>query len=767
MTGTASSPGTQTTDDHVSVGGGANSADEIRLASRDIGAGLRQNDLSVPDMHCGGCIRKVEQALNALDGVERARVNLTEKRVSVAWRDTAGPPPLFDALGRIGFRAHLADDGARRADPELTKLLRALAVAGFAAGNIMLLSVSVWSGADAALRDLFHWISAAIALPVLLYSGRVFFRPAWQAVRRGHANMDVPISIGVILAYLMSLYDTVGQQQHVYFDAAVTLLFVLLIGRTLDHLMRQRARSAITGLARLGARGAMVVQDDGSRAYRPVAEIRPGMTILLAMGERVPVDAVVVSGTSDIDRSLVSGESAPAAVAGGDVLEAGTLNLTAPLTIRATAEAGQSFLAEMVRLIDVAEAGRAGYRRIADRAAALYAPVVHSAAFATFLAWLYIAGDIHRALTVAIAVLIITCPCALGLAVPIVQVVAARRLFERGILVKDSAAMERLAGIDTVIFDKTGTLTLGAPRLDDRAGRDPAHVALAVALAAQSRHPYSRALVARFGADPASASAFEAVAEHPGCGIEARQGADVIRLGRPDWAAPGAALADEGDGRSRTVLARNGRLLESFAFGDPLRPGVAQAIARLRARGIEIEIMSGDRREAVARLAEGLGVTAFSADVRPADKAARVAELSAAGRKVLMVGDGLNDVPALAAADVSMSPSSGADIGRNAADFVFLHDSLETVATAIEVSRRAAALVRQNLGLAVLYNALTLPLAALGFVTPLLAALAMSSSSILVVANALRLNGGAGKRQSSAGGRTAAKAGLRPAEAAR
>jgi len=711
---------------------------EILLASRPIAGNLRQTDLSVPDVHCGACIHTVEKALGGLKGVSSARVNLSTKRVTIKWRaDIETPPPFIETLRHVGYEAHLFEVDGDAKDATLSELIRALAVSGFAAGNIMLFSVSVWSGAEPATRDLFHGLSALIALPTLLYAGRPFFRSAWQALRHGRTNMDVPISLGVSLAFGMSLYETAIHGPHAYFDASVSLLFFLLIGRTLDHMMRERARVAVKGLARLAARGALVQQADGSQTYLPVAEIKPGMTILLAAGERVPVDAVVTQGLSELDVSLVTGESVPQPAQPSTELRAGTLNLTGPLTITASAAANDSFLAEMLRMMEAAEQGRSAYRRIADRASSLYAPVVHLTALLTLIGWMFVEGDWHHAITIAVAVLIITCPCALGLAVPMVQVVAARRLFEAGIMIKDGGALERLAEVDTIVFDKTGTLTQGNPRLVDAEKLDPAMLTLAGTIAAHSRHPFSRALASvALAAKPPIA--FDAISEVPGCGMEARMDGSVLRLGRPEWALDCVAGADIN--ASSVVLSRDGKRLADFRFEDSLRAGAADSVTELKRDGFAIEVVSGDREAPVRALAASLGVSAF-AGVLPGGKAEHVADLAKAGKKVLMVGDGLNDTPALMAAHASMAPASAADVGRNAADLVFLRDNLEAVPLAIAVSREAQKLVRQNLALAVGYNFIAVPIAILGYVTPLVAAIAMSGSSIVVVANALRLRG--------------------------
>jgi Cu2+-exporting ATPase len=708
------------------------------MASRSLGDGRWQTDLSVPAVHCGACIQAIETALNELEGVENARVNLSTKRVSVRWRGQAAPA-IVATLNRLGYAAHLFDTDEKGRDETLAELIRAVAVSGFAAGNIMLLSVSVWSGADDATRDLFHWLSALIAIPALAFAGRIFFRSAWSALSHGRMNMDVPIAIGVSLAYGLSLFETINHGQHAYFDAAVSLLFFLLIGRTLDHLMRERTRTAVTGLARLAPRGAMVVRHDGSRDYLPLAEIEPGMRLLIAAGERIPVDGFVLRGTSDIDCSLVTGESTAQPAVASMVLRAGMLNLAQPLTIEATAAAKDSFLSEMVRMMEAAEGGRARYRRIADRASALYSPVVHLTAFLTFLGWMVATGDWHRAITIAIAVLIITCPCALGLAVPIVQVVAARRLFENGIMVKDGSAMERMAEIDIAVFDKTGTLTTGAPVLANAGDIDVEALDIAAAMAEHSRHPFSKAIVAAAGAR--SPVEFTSVDEVAGNGIEATLAGTTWRLGRADWAisVAGRELIEA----QGTVLSKNGASEAVFRFEERLRPGAEKAVADLRERGIGIEVVSGDRHDAVAAVAGRLGVDHFRAEVLPGGKAAHLADLAAAGRKVLMVGDGLNDAPALAAAHVSMAPATAADVGRNAADFVFLRESIAAVPLSLDVSRKAGRLIRQNFALAIGYNMLAVPIAIAGHVTPLIAAVAMSLSSIIVIANAMRLTVGA------------------------
>lgn len=707
---------------------------EVILASRRLGDGTCQTDASVPQAHCAGCIATIEGALLRLEGVISARVNLTGKRVVVRWRDGALPPPILETLAAAGFEATLTDTSVEGGDPAFSRILRALALAGFASMNIMMLSVSIWSGSDVQTRNAFHVISGILALPTIIYSGSIFFESAWRALRTGRTNMDVPISVGIILAFGLSVFDTLVGRPHAYFDAVTSLLFFLLAGRAADHAMRGRARDAVRSLARLMPRGATVVMPNGEHEHREVAAIEKGDAVLVLAGERVPVDGTVLSGRASLDLSVVSGESLPERVEPGSEILSGSLSLDGALTVRVDRAAKDSFLSDMARLMEAAEDGRLRYRRIADRAASLYSPVVHLLALATFAAWIAFGADVHSSLTVAISVLIITCPCALGLAVPMVQAVAARRLFSAGITLKDGAALERLSEVDHVAFDKTGVLTFGLPVVV-AASLPKEELERAASLARHSRHPISRAVA---GLLPDARHAVHRVQEEPGSGIEGLISGKVYRLGRPAWAAGPSAIGGPG----RVCLTADGRELGAFTFSDAVRPGAADAVRRLHGMGIGAEIISGDAAERVRTVATAVGLDQATAEVLPRGKVERLETLRRTGRRVLMVGDGLNDAPALGAAFVSMAPATAADIGRNAADLVFLGSSLNSVPIAIRIARKARSLVRQNIALSIGYNALALPLAVSGHVTPLIAAIAMSTSSILVIANALRLSGG-------------------------
>ncbi|AXI53313.1 Copper-exporting P-type ATPase (plasmid) [Pseudoseohaeicola sp. NH-UV-7] len=692
--------------------------------------------LSLPTIHCQACISKVERALDAVPGVRSARVNLTLKRALVDAAPDVSADDLVAVLDGIGFEAHELDTAALQAtqnDRAGRELLMRLAVAGFASMNVMLLSVAVWSGAEDATRDLFHWISAAITLPAIAFCGQPFFRNAWAALSVGRLNMDVPITLAILLALATSLWETSLSGHHAYFDAALTLTFFLLAGRYLDHRTRAVARSAAQELAALEVPRAWRVASDGTSAEVQVAELALGDLVLVRPGGRMPVDGIIETGRSELDRSLLTGETVPVFAEPGQSVSAGEVNLTGPLTIRATAVGQDTSLHRMADLVAIAESGRSRYTSLADAAAKLYAPGVHILSALSFLGWLLWSGDLRMALNIAAAVLIITCPCALGLAVPAVTTAASGRLFRKGLLIKHATALERLAEVDAVVFDKTGTLTEGTPVLTNLDAIDPQHAAVALALAEASSHPLSIALARAARAAGITPATLTRIVEVPGYGTKAMLDDKVVRLGRAAWvgAAPAAVTS--------TFLQIGDQTAVPFEFSDRPRSGAASAVAALQKAGLDVVMMSGDSPLAVENLARQLGITDWRAEALPQDKSAAVAALSAQGKKVLMVGDGLNDTAALAAAHVSISPASALDAARVASDIVLLGSDLEPIADALSVARKATARIRENFRIATLYNVIAVPIAVIGLATPLVAALAMSTSSITVSLNALRL----------------------------
>ncbi len=690
-------------------------------------APLATTRLTVPGMKCAGCIGKLERELPKVPGIAAARANLTAKRVAITHDPALGEDALAGALLALGFEAQpVADNPLGDETKERKQLNRALGVAGFGMMNVMLLSVSVWSGAEGATRELFHWLSALIALPVIAYSGRPFFQSAWMALSHRRTNMDVPISIGVILATCLSLYETITGGEHAFFDSAVMLLFFLLAGRALDAEMRTRTRAVIGALLGRMGKSASVVAPDGTTRRVAAKDLAPGMLVLVAAGEALAADGEVVEGASALDNAMLTGESAPEPVGPGAAVHAGAINLAAPIRVRLTRVAEDTALAEIARLMDEAGQSRSSYVRIADRASRAYAPVVHTLALVALVGWMIAGAGWHTSLTIAIAVLIITCPCAMGLAVPAAQVVASGALLRRGLLVKDGSALERLAECDVVLLDKTGTLTLGEPRAEV-SGLDPEARSIALGLAQASRHPLSRGLAAALLREGAAPAAIEDIREASGAGLTGRWQGLAVALEKPRDAAD--ALA--------TCL-RIGETRRTIAFADPLRPDAAAALAALEAEGLPASILSGDRAAPVAATARALGLEA-RAEASPQAKLAALEALKAQGHRPLMVGDGLNDGPALAAAHASIAPGTASVASQQAADAVFIGEALMPVALAVRVAKRTMRIVRENFAFSILYNVLAVPLALMGLVTPLVAAIAMSVSSLVVVANSLRL----------------------------
>ncbi len=728
-------------------------------------------DLAVENIDCAACIPHIEHALKPIPGVIQARVNLSTRRLALIWRgERSLGKTLTTRLAMLGYRAvPYSPERLREIEGRKDRdLLRAMAVSGFAAANVMLISVAVWSGAVSdmgpATRDFLHWISALIALPAVAFAGMPFYRGAYEGLKAGRMTMDLPISLAVILAAGMSLFETASGGEHAYFDASVTLLFFLNIGRYLDRRARENARSAATQMMLLGAVAAQVEEEDGTLRALPARDLKPGMIVHVAAGERVPADGVLISGETLFDTSMIDGETLPKKAGRGERIYAGTMNTGIPARIRIDAAGEDTLLAEIVRLIEKAEQGRARYVRLAERAAGYYAPAVHILAALCFGAWLMMGAGWQVALLNAIAVLIVTCPCALGLAVPAVQVVASGGLMRAGILLKASDALERIAIADTIVFDKTGTLTLGQPQL--RPGSyAPEDLALAAALARESRHPLSRAIAAAAAHMELRLPHLHDIEERPGYGIRGRNDAgQEIRLGNARW----CGVEESGDtpetdedeqaGMAQIWLTRGGNAPVRFVLDNLPRADAAQTIARLKQMGYRLAILSGDRESAVARLARTLGIDDYRADQRPADKAAYLEELARNGHKVLMVGDGLNDGPALAGAFVSLSPAGGTDIARAAADAVFSGPSLQPVITIIETAKRARRLILQNFALSIAYNFIAVPLAFAGLVTPLIAAIAMSGSSLAVTLNAMRLKLFFHNRGRTAGGSSREKA---------
>ncbi|MDE0531594.1 MAG: heavy metal translocating P-type ATPase [Albidovulum sp.] len=691
--------------------------------------------LSLPGIHCGNCISAVESSLARFPGVLSARVNLTLRRVAVDADSTVSSRDLVEELSGVGIEALELDADTINAS-DLDEVGRALllrvGVAGFAALNVMLFSIGIWSGAENATRELLHWVSALVALPALAYAAQPFLLAAFRALIVGRLSMDVPISVAIILAAGMSLYEVSAGGRHAYFDAALALTFFLLAGRFLDHRARASARSAALELAALEAPRARRIKM-GKTEILQVGGIYPGDRILVLAGERIPVDGRVVEGSSEIDRSHLTGENMPATAGTDSVVSAGELNLTGALTIEAAAIGESTRLRKLARAVEIAETARNKYSSYANRAAAFYVPAVHILAVLAFAGWYWSEGDLRLALNVAIAVLIITCPCALGLAVPAVSTVAGGRLFSRNILLKSETALERLALIDTVVFDKTGTLTSGKFKFSDDGSVSRRDFAIAASLCAISQHPLSVSLVKAARDSGIEAARIADARESPGNGIEGRWRDQRVRFGRAEWV---GASPNSGN----CAFLKIGR--ESpikFAYAESVRNDARNSINGFKARGIEVRILSGDLEEAVARVADQLGISNWAARVSPEQKMSEIFELAARGKRVLMVGDGLNDTGALASAHVSAAPASALDAARVASDIVVLGTNLEALNQGHGIARSARKRILENFGIAAAYNAIAIPLAMLGFATPLAAAIAMSASSLTVTFNSLRV----------------------------
>ncbi|MBI5463157.1 MAG: heavy metal translocating P-type ATPase [Gammaproteobacteria bacterium] len=717
---------------------------------------LREASLILEGIVCAACVWLNERHVGRLPGVSEFQVNYTTHRARVKWDESKIHfSDILRAIGAIGYIAHPFDPGRQEAvyKRERSLALRRVAVAGLGMMQVMMLAVALYagdySGIDAGLEQFLRWVSFAIALPVILYSSRPFFQSAWRDLKHRQLGMDVPVALGIGGAFLASIWHTVVGHGAIYFDSVIMFSFFLLTGRYLEMIARHRAGQAAEALVKLLPATAARILPEGDEIVA-VAELAPGDRVRIKPGETVPADGMVLEGVSSVDEALLTGESLPQSRRAGEELVGGTVNIESPLIMRVDKVGADTVLSAIIRLLDRAQTEKPFIAQVADRVAAWFVAVLLVLAGA--IAWYWWQVDPTRAFAITLSVLVVTCPCALSLATPVALTAATGALTRMGVLTTRSHALETLARVTHVVFDKTGTLTEGRLNLTQvvRLGaqtRDRC-VAVAAALEQGSEHPLGRALIATAGAGTLlPVSDLRAVA---GEGMDGTVQGVNYRIGTLEFA---QALSDRGGGDRRddlpetlaeavgtvVYLADNRGLLAGFVFEDTLRSGAAEAVAELRKLGIEVQLLSGDAERPVQQVAATLGIAAAEARLKPADKLVRLQALQAQGAVVAMIGDGVNDAPVLAAAQVSLAMGSGTQLAAAASDMVLLSERLAHLAPAVLMARRTLSVIRQNLAWSLVYNVVAVPLAAMGWITPWMAAIGMSASSLLVVVNALRL----------------------------
>ncbi len=728
---------------------------------RPSGAGgdAREATLLIEGLRCGACAWLIERSLATLPGLEACTVNFATERAVVRWDPrTLKLSALLARIGNVGYQARPFDPAQREAGLLRTgrQAFRRLFVAGLGMMQVMMYAVPAYlaeaGDIEPEYASLMRWASLVLTAPVVFYSASPFFAGAWRDLKARAPGMDVPVAIGIAAAFAASVWSTASGTGEVYFDSVTMFVFLLLGARYLEWMARRRASRALDAIAsgapeaatRVVAGSAPPGTMTETTETVPVSRLVTGDLVRVAVGERIPVDATIVDGRSAIDQSLLTGESTPVARGTGDEVPGGAINAGNPLLLRVLRPGAQSTLSVIERLIERAAADKPRIAQLADRVAGWFTAALLVFAALVLLAWWLV--DPSRAMPIAIAVLVVSCPCALSLATPAALAASTGAVTRRGVLVTRGHALEALAHCTDVVFDKTGTLTEGRPRLvaiEARPGApdEATLLSIAAALETGSTHPFAQALRAAalaHGTDAGSASPqdIEAV---PGSGIEAGIAGKRYRLGSADWIAQWHRLDGSDDDRSEVWLADRERALARFVLEDTPRDDAATAVARLARAGMRVHLLSGDRDGPVQRTADRLGITQRRAQASPADKLAYLHALQSEGRRVLVVGDGINDAPVLAAADVSIAVGEATTLARAAADVVMLSPRVETIAALLDQARRTRQVIVQNLGWAALYNAVAIPAAAFGFVPPWLAALGMSASSLLVAGNALRL----------------------------
>jgi len=696
-------------------------------------------NLFVYGVNCASCIRSIEGALKKIPNVTYARVNMSTKRLVVKWQDNkALCDSLINAVEKAGYKTKVFDPSLiKNTEREEEKtLLKYIAVAGFAAGNIMLLSFALWTSSAEEMgvetRSLLHWFSALIAMPAIIYSGRAFFKPAFNAIKNRSSNMDIPISVALIITMSVSFYGTIIQQEDVYFDSAIMLLFFLLIGRYLDKKARSKSLEAAGEITSLLIPTANIIKDGKAKTIKS-SDIKPNMILIVAKGEHIASDGVIIDGESEIDNSLISGESIPQKLVIGDKVFAGTLNLGNPIKIKTSKTQDNALLSDIIKLMEKAEQRQSKYINFSEKVTKLYTPIVHLMALATFIFYLFYGSDWQMALLTATTVLIITCPCAIALAVPVVQVIASGNLFKNGVFIKSGNALEKLSDIDILVIDKTGTLTLGKPELKNIDIIPQEELKIITSMASKSLHPLSQALMVK----DISLLNLD-VKEVSGSGLETKYKGKTARLGNKEWCGINDNKKITPPHITELWFKYGDKEPLCLLLEDKIRPDAKETIEKLKENNIKTILLSGDRAEIVQHVALKLGIEDFHSEQNPADKINYLKELKDKGLKPLMIGDGLNDAPALAEAHASISPGSAIDITKNTADIIFQGQSLMPVFTTWQIAKQSQKLVKQNIFLSLIYNSLAIPLAISGNVTPLIAAVAMSASSLIVTVNSFR-----------------------------
>ncbi|WP_428825467.1 heavy metal translocating P-type ATPase [Azonexus sp. IMCC34842] len=707
-------------------------------------------EFSIGGMTCAACSARLEKVLNRQPGIQ-ANVNLAAERARVRLADTVDEAAVIAAVAKAGFSAEVVDSQTRAREKaeklvvyrrEIRRFWISVALTLPLVGQMLFMF-----GEHGHLNELPRWLQLALATPVQFWIGWRFYDGAYKSLRGGGANMDVLVALGTSMAWGFSTVVTLlALDQHVYFEGGAAVITLVLLGKLLEARAKARTSEAIESLIRLQPKTARV-ERDGQWVEMPVDALMPGDVFLVRPGESVPVDGEVIDGESSVDEAMLTGESMPVAKRAGDKLFAATANGQGALRCRASGVGEHTLLAGIIRLVGEAQGSKAPVQRLADRISAIFVPVVCVIALGTFVGWWLYSGLLAEALINAVAVLVIACPCALGLATPTAIMVGTGQGARAGILVKNAEALERAEHIKVLALDKTGTLTCGKPQVTDVVTRGTGEADVlrwAAALEQNSEHPLARAIVAKAVAqggvvDSAAVQNFKAL---PGHGVHGEVNGRSLRLGSPDWlgaADDPAVLALQQSGKTVVVLAEAEQVLALIAIADALRPSSRAAVARLRERGIRVVMLTGDNAATAAAIAAEAGIAEFRAGILPGDKAAAVAELKAGGGLVAMVGDGINDAPALAAADVSFAIGAGSDAAIEAADLTLIRNDLHGVADAIDLSTATLGKIRQNLFFAFIYNVLGIPLAALGFLNPVFAGAAMAMSSVSVVTNSLLL----------------------------